>query len=200
MSYSVSMLHVDEQWKDLVKLWQNNFAEGGSPPQWLYNYDILNSRLNWLYKDCPYGSVCTFLVKHDETNTVIGCGSFLPRAVYIDGRLVLAAMAMDFAVNKEHRVAGPALLIQRSIVNELYKRGCEFIFAYPNDHAITIFKRVGYNIVGNTSFWVKPLMVEYKLLNSLKNKFLSRVLGFVPDLILDYFDRKFVDTNYDTVL
>jgi len=196
MSYSVSIFRIDEQWKDLITLWQNNFAEGGSPPKWLYNNDILNSRLDWLYKDCPYGSVCTFLVKHDETNIVIGCGSFLPRIVYVNGHPVLAAMAMDFAVNKEHRVAGPALLIQRSIVSELSKRGCEFIFGYPNDHSLAIFKRIGYNIIGSTSFWIKPLRVEYKLFNYLRSKVLSKALGFVPDLILDYFDRKFVDTNY----
>jgi hypothetical protein len=156
MGYSVTPLRLDQHRDALARLWAENMrnpAIAAAVPQ----------RLRWLYEEAPLGPPSTVLALDDASGEVIGCGSYLPRALWVDGRRVGAGVLCDFAVAKAHRIAGAALTIQRALVETSRAAGLELLYGYPNKKSLAIFKRVGYQVLGETSTWVKPLRVGYKL-------------------------------------
>lgn len=125
--------------------------------------NFLDSRLEWLYERNPAGPPTTILGMHDESGGVIGCGSIIPRQMRIGGQLVSAGMLADFAVSPSHRTAGPALTIQRGIVERSADAGFTFLFGYPNKSSEPILRRVGYQCVGETEAWSKPLRTRERI-------------------------------------
>lgn len=149
-------LRLDEDREALGRLWSENMRDSAIAA-------AVPARLRWLYEEAPFGAPCTILAVEDEGGEVIGCGSYLPRPLSVDGRRVRGAVLCDFAVARAHRIAGAALAIQRALAEAARAAGIELLFGYPNAKSLPIFKRVGYRVAGETSTWVKPLRAGYKV-------------------------------------
>lgn len=125
--------------------------------------DVIEKRLAWFYETNPLGPAKTWFVKDTQANELIGCASVYPRRVRVGDRVVIAGVMADFLVSKKHRIAGPALQLQRTLAEQSAEAGFEFIYGYPNNLAWPIFKRIGYGAVAHSVMWVKPLRTGYKL-------------------------------------
>jgi hypothetical protein len=152
----------------------------------------LEARYRWLYGGAREHRLRTFLVVDDTTGEVIGCSSLVPHAVSVAGVLRPAGIGVDLAIAKGHRVAGPAVVLQRAVV-EAVARGelgeGAFCFAYPNDGALPVVKRVGYRVVAKTSHAVKPVRTGYKLAPRLPSPALAAPLARAGDFALALLDR-----------
>lgn len=138
----------------------NLWREGMSDPK---IQDVISERLAWFYEKNPLGPAKTWLVKDTQAGEVIGCASVYPRRLRVGSQVVTAGVMADFLVSKKHRIAGPALQLQRTLAEQSAEAGFEFIYGYPNEQAWPIFKRIGYQAVARSSLWVKPLRAGYKL-------------------------------------
>ncbi len=125
--------------------------------------DVVDKRLAWFYETNPLGPAKTWFVKDTQAEELIGCASVYPRRVRVGDRVVTAGVMADFLVSKKHRIAGPALQLQRTLAEQSAEAGFEFIYGYPNNLAWPIFKRIGYQAVAQSVMWVKPLRTGYKL-------------------------------------
>jgi hypothetical protein len=169
----------------LLGLWRENLSDKSLAAK-------LDARFRWLYEASPTHALRTFLVVDDATNAVLGCSSLLPHAVSVDGKLVSAAIGVDLAVAKGHRIAGPAVVLQRAVVNAIAaqedpKLGA-FCFSYPNDGALPIVKRVGYKPVAVTAHAVKPARTGYKLDAKIPFPALRKPAAFLGDRALAAWD------------
>ena len=57
----------------------------------------------------------------------------------VNGEMVYAGIAGDFAVDKKHRAYGPAIKIQRDIQNKIDDFKFEFIYGIPNKLSKPLF-------------------------------------------------------------
>ena len=174
MSYTTEMLRPDDQPEALLPLWAQLMSESQVAL-------VGEKRLEWLYGLNPVGPAQTCLGIH-ESDGVIACGSIIPRRITLGGRVVDAGMLSDFAVDKNHRTAGPAIKLQRALASHGTAIGLQFLYSYPNYKAVPIFKRLRYLFVGKAQNWVKPLHSEYKIRKRLNNPLLIKAASAVVDV------------------
>ena len=150
----------------------------------------LASRYDWIYNAWPSARPITVLLRNVESNQVVGCGSILQKVFFVDQTPLTAGICVDFFVNAEHRTLGPAVMIQRWITNLLTTQPIDFLFAFPNQMALSSFLRVGYKKLGTVENYVKLLNAAEKLQQYLKYSLLSKVAAFPLnrlEWIYDYF-------------
>lgn len=146
----------DEHREALERLWAESMSDRRIAA-------VRARRWTWLYEGNPAGRTLTYVVEHVESNEIVGSASVYPRDVLVDGRVCKAGVLADFVTSKAHRVAGPAVMVQRAIANGHRERGIDFLFGYPNKGAAPIFPRLRFKTIGESSLWVKPLRTARKL-------------------------------------
>lgn len=182
MSYSSTSYSPEQHQKALVTLWREDFLDERIR-------DCVEARMRWLYEENPRGRAMTYLSVVDETKQVVGCATYFPRHVRIHGRDVRAGVLCDFAVDKQHRIAGAAIAVQRGLAKSSWPAGFQFLFGFPNAGSVAVCKRVGYKVVGSTTTWVKPLKSGYKVRSFTPAPFMVRPASAMVDMGLDVVDR-----------
>jgi Acetyltransferase (GNAT) domain len=176
MSYAAVPLRLEEHRKELVRLWTEDMGDPRIA-------DVVDERMRWLYDENPYGATRTFLTVQSPGDGVVGCGSFYPRDTFVRGRRVKAAILCEFAVHKDHRVAGAAVTVQRAVASESAAHGVEMLYGYPNKGGIQVFQRVGHKIIGEVANWAKPLRSAYKLREFVHSSPLAKAAGALVDAL-----------------
>ncbi len=176
MSYRIVKMEPKIHRGAVQELWAKNLSK---------HFD---NRFIWLYEEEPHQDTQTWLAIDDTTENIVGAGTVYPRDIYYFGKKSTIGIAADFAINREHRVFGPALKLQQTI-SQLGSNGYEYIFAYPNKSSHGIFKRAGYQEIGHSSTWVKLLHTQHKLIQHVKFKLFAALIALVIDLLLFFFDK-----------
>ena len=156
-------------------------------------------RFEWLYKKNPAGPPTTFIATESQTNNIVGCASVFPREILFNGQIEKITIAADFAVKKKYRVFGPAIPLQKAIIEFLNSGTYLLNFGYPNKAGEGIFQRIGYQHIGYSQAWSKILRINSKLDKKINNTLISSMLSVPVNSILwltDIFkltgDKKFV--------
>jgi len=162
-----------DKYKDaIVNLWKKNLSNASF------------KRFNWLYKNNPYGPAITWLAKDEKTGEFVGCNSLYPREIRINGKNYKMGLAIDFAVDKNYRVFGPALQIEKEITANSKAAGFDFLIAWPSSSSKGVFTRAGYNILSEVDSFVKLVRMKDRILKAVKIPLLADLLGFFTDFLL----------------
>ena len=157
----------------LMRLWRENMSDRRIAT-------VLDRRRAWLYDRNPAGTALTWLVEHVESGEIIGAASAYARMTRVGDRVVKAGILADFVIAHGHRIAGPAVMVQRAIMESARSYGFEFLYGYPNKGAAPIFPRLRYKKIGETSLWVKPLRTAPQL-----KKFIHPIAAHLGGLFAD---------------
>lgn len=176
MSYSIVKMEPKVHRDAVLELWAKNISR------------YFDNRFVWLYEEEPHRDTTTWLAIDDTTQNVVGAGSVYPREISYFGKKLTIGIAADFAINREHRVFGPALKLQQA-VSQYGLNGYKCIFAYPNKTSQGIFKRAGYQEIGHSSTWVKLLHTKHKLIQRIQNKLVTALIALIVDHLLFIFDK-----------
>jgi len=84
---------------------------------------------------------------------------------------MVAGVLSDFTVDRHHRVLGPAIVLQRRILDDCRAAGFDFVFGWPNARAVGVMKRIGYVTLGIAQSWVKPLQTLTRLAPLIEERF-----------------------------
>ena len=122
-----------------------------------YGEASLNEKYAWIYEKNPDGQVLFWLLIHEESGEVAGATTLFPRKFVVDGQLREGSVAGDLLISPHHRSLGPAMMLQRAVVEEVNQQGSGFVVIYPNKNASLIAKRVGYKKVGHLARLVRPV-------------------------------------------
>jgi hypothetical protein len=117
----------------LLKLWRGNL---GTVVRWAEKYD-------WFYLACPWGEPMVRVLRHAATAEWVGVAAVGPRRVRWNGREIRAGLLVDMAVDASHRSLGPALMLQRAVLEDALSV-FDLVYGFPNPKAIPVVKRVGY--------------------------------------------------------
>ena len=156
MSFEAFPLRDENDRAELFRLWRDNFGDHRIK-------DVIGPRWRWLNDSNPAGPVKICVVTHRETGAVIGSAGALPRTLRIGGASVRAAILCDFVVDKQHRVAGAAVSLQRKLAEACFADGIKLLYGFPNRAAFPVFARVGYKTVGTATMMVRPLRSGHHL-------------------------------------
>ncbi len=176
--YSIIRADIEKNRDDILPLLERNLR------------DISAKRYDWLYSASPHGNACCWLAMDRDSERFVGSASLFPRRLYVGGAAVRAAIAGDFAVDREHRAYGPALRLQRTIREALGECGLDVIYGVPNRLSERIFLRIGYSGLGRFGRFVKVLKAEYKRGQYIPPAPLTRVFSSVIDLWFKGFSRE----------
>ena len=155
MSYQ-AMPAQDHHREQLERLWSESMSDRRIAA-------VRDKRWSWLYELNPAGPTVTYVVRHVESDQIVGAASAFLRDVQIRGKLYKAGVLVDFVTHSAHRVAGPAVMVQRAIADGHRQLGIDFLYGYPNKGAAPIFPRLRFETVGESAVWVKPLRTARKL-------------------------------------
>jgi hypothetical protein len=120
--------------------------------------ELNREKLRWYYQENPCGPGHCWLLVTEPDGTVVGTAGLGLRRVRVGEETLLAGVASDYAVDKEHRSLQPALMLQKAVLAK-EESDLPLIYGLPNRNAIAIFRRLGYREVGTLQRHAKVLRV-----------------------------------------
>ncbi|BAO45449.1 GNAT family N-acetyltransferase [Thiolapillus brandeum] len=164
-----------EHRRAIQKLWDNNLHYIGA------------GRYEWLYFNNPAGETITCLAV-TEDGEIVGMASAMRRDFYLHGKCYTACVAIDFAIDSEYRVFGPALQLQRTLAEQAWEQDVDFLMGFPNLASQGILKRVGYTSIGESIRFTQVIRTYSKLIPRLNDRrlpvWLAGPLSAVLDVVL----------------
>jgi len=139
----------------------------------------MQAKYDWFYAQCPYGAPLLQLLRHGPDGTAVGAAAAGPRRMLRDGQPIAAGVLVDLAVLPEHRSLGPALMLQGGLAQAGGER-FGLLYGFPNPKAAAVFKRVGYDRLGDIVRRARVLRHAGYLARRLPRP-LAAVAGFVLD-------------------
>ncbi|WP_457673013.1 GNAT family N-acetyltransferase [Thiolapillus sp.] len=146
---------------------------------------VADGRYEWLYRDNPAGDTLTCLAVHEEKGEIVGMASAMRRDFHFEGEPCRAGIAIDFAIDAEYRVFGPALLLQRTLVEKAWEQGLDFMLGFPNLAAQGVIKRLGYSPIGSGVRFSRLIRSRGKLKELFSRRRIPGWLAVPASLMLD---------------
>lgn len=171
--YSVVAGDVRRDRDDVMTIWHGNLGTG----------ERFGAKYDWFYLSCPWGDPELQLLRHEPTRQYVGAATIGPRRMLWQGREIRAGVLVDLVVNAQHRSLGPALMLQRSVL-ERAMHSFDMVYGFPNPRALPVVRRAGYTRLADMERWSRVLR-HAPYLERLMPRALARPLG----ALLDAFDR-----------
>jgi hypothetical protein len=170
MPYTILKADLKKNKEDILSLWKRNFP------------DLPEERYQWIYENNPAGPASCWLIKENRQNKIVGATSLFPRRILLNGKQVTAGIAGDFAIDKEHRSLGPALLLQKAALPKGSEIPFDFLYGFPNKISEPVLVKAGYKILGEVHSLTKPLKSYYYLKRHANLPVITKPLSFLADL------------------
>lgn len=190
MSYSIIQADIKKHKADIISLWNRNFRE------------IKEARYPWIYEKNPSGLPICYLLKHDDTNSVVGLISLFPRSIYIKGKNVQAYICGDLVVDKKHRTFGPALFLFKAAISKCEEES-SILISFPNKISEVVSLRAGFKILGELIHMTQVLRTYPYVMRYVNFPFLARAISYLLDLFyycLNNFFRKIPNSTHVEIL
>ncbi len=193
MRYSVIKAQIEKNKENIIAVKRRNLG----------NFSELT--FFWKYRDCPFSEAFNWLAQ-DQSGNFVGMASIFPRKFSLNGELLVAGVAGDFAVDKKHRAFGPALQLQKTALESIKENNISFIYSFPNKHSAQVMVRAGYVEIGRIERFVKLLKTEHKFKKYIRFPFIAKLTAKIIDLILkvtssetQYNGKKMQDFNVENL-
>jgi hypothetical protein len=141
-------------------------------------------RFDWLYANCPYGEACAWLVADETSGSAIGAAAAFPRRFYLAGNSIFGWVLGDFCLDPQYRSVGPALQLQRACFSVLEQNQGSFCYDFPNSSMLAVYKRLGFSVTEKMLRLAKPLRVDRKVREMVRNPAAQRVVASVGNTLL----------------
>lgn len=116
--------------------------------------------------------------------------------VFTKKKDLTAGIGGDFIVDKNHRVLGPALFLQETVVSDYGGEKFQILYSFPNKQSETILLRIGCKILGDILSLTKPLKSYYYLKKYKNFHAATKLVSKSIDLVMKYFSKeKYYRTN-----
>jgi hypothetical protein len=129
---------------DLVRL---SLGNGTTPRETSY--------WNWKHRDNPFG-VSPCLVA-EAGGRVIGVRAFMHWGWRSNGSEVRAVRAVDTATHPDWRHKGIFAALTQTLIGQMEHEGVAFVFNTPNGRSRPGYIRMGWESLGRTSLWLRPI-------------------------------------------
>jgi len=141
------------------------------------------ARFEWLYRRNPHGRVRVWLAI-DENREVVGSAAAFPRRLYIGQQEKLGWVFGDFCVSDKHRSLGPAIALQRSLLQAADAEGISVSYDFPSATMAAVYKRLKILPAAQMIRMAKLLRVNRKVREYVRNETLANGISSVGNIFL----------------
>jgi hypothetical protein len=141
---------LDKDRQVIMDLWRRNLSD----------VSHLEEKYDWHFLNSPFGPGQIWILEAD--GKPIGTTSLGMRPLKIRETLATAGVACDLAVNKEHRILQPALLLQHALLSSA-RAGIRILYGVPNSRGALVMKRVGYREFTCVHRYAKVVRISHYL-------------------------------------
>ena len=167
--YTILPINPLEYKTEILKLWERNHPDLAP---------ILPKRFTWIYENNPYRTPKTWLLRYNRTGELVGAASLIPRRMYVDGEPAKGGIAADLVLDKKHRTLGPAIMLERAVVEECEKGEVDLIYGFSPPAASAPQLKAGFRSIGKLVRMVRPLRTK---------PIIEKQLGKIPAAIFSPF-------------
>jgi len=170
-NYSIKPTEFKKVEEKVLQLWEEN------------GYKNRKKLLDWAFGECTFRPPMksSFFVLLNNDDTIVGCCGVVERKIKLFDEYCSSGYPNNFLVDKNHRSLGPALQVQKNVIN---LKNYQVIFAIPNDKSDGVLRRVGYKAIGKMERWVLVLKTEKYLKKHFDNAILVKTFSFLADIFL----------------
>ena len=145
MSYLVRRADIAADRGAILEVWRQSLPSANA------------DHYRWVYEQNPLGPVSTWVLESTEQDAVIGVATVLPRMLSGFGRTWRAGVTIDFAVSQGHRTLGPALMLQKAVLQACRDDRFDVIYGFPVQAASRVQSRAGFTALGRATELRKTL-------------------------------------------
>lgn len=145
------------------------------------------AKYQWFYQRCPFGFPLLRLLRHVPTSTLVGTAGAGRREMILRGNRCRGGVLVDLAVTPDHRSLGPALMLQQGLVDAATEH-LDLLYGFPNPKAAAVFKRMGYERMGEIVRYARVLRHDSYLRSKLP-RWAAAPLGALLDRAFAWTDR-----------
>lgn len=151
MPYAIERADVKRHKEDILEVW-SGVLRTGKPP-----------RFSWIHELNPFGPVPCWVVQETGKQIIVGSASLCPRKLVHHGQTFQGGIAIDYAVKKNHRVLGPAVMLQKAAISSCAEQKFDVLYALPNEQSGPVVLRAGYKLLGKQMTFRKLLRTRSAL-------------------------------------
>lgn len=156
----------------ILQLWERHLP-GGIP--------LPDRRYTWEFLDNPAGRAHVFLLVSDQTGAAVGTTALIPRIMQTANGTGLAGRASLMVVDKAFRLLGPAVMLQRRVLDTAAREEMLAVFSVVPAKALPVFKRLGFREGGLYTRFATPVSLR-KHVERVAGPRLGAALGVPVDL------------------
>ncbi|MCU7933608.1 MAG: hypothetical protein KZQ99_01860 [Candidatus Thiodiazotropha sp. (ex Dulcina madagascariensis)] len=172
MAYSITKADPEDNKDAVIALCTKNLSP------------LSGDRFNWKYIKNPDGKADVWLTHVDNDEVPVGALSVFPRKISVLGQDSLGGILGDYSLSKEHRTLGPALSLQKEIIESFSGLKYNFLYTIPNDKSRLVMRRAGYALIGQNIWLTKPLKSISFVQQRVGNSLLAKVISYPLDILL----------------
>lgn len=139
-------------------------------------------RFEWLYKQNPSGKVRAWLALDHET--VIASGAVFPRRAYMNKMEITAWVLGDFCVSSDYRVLGPAVTLQRALLQASHGANVAISYDFPSLTMTAVYKRLKIEPLTEMIRMAKMLRVDRKLREQIRPGWVSNAAAPIGNVVM----------------
>jgi hypothetical protein len=143
-----------------------------------------DKRFDWLYFKNPHGSGRAWIARDKESQSFLGMASAFPRRVYRQDREEVGWVLGEFCIHEQHRTLGPALKLQRAILDELKSDKIALFYDFPSRSMMAIYSRLSIETSHKMLRLACPIRLDQKLSDLLTSPWLASVVSPIANAAL----------------
>jgi hypothetical protein len=167
-NYRVVAADIETDRDLILEIWRRNLND-------VYR---LEEKFDWHFRNNPRGNGHCWILEAD--GRPVGTTSLGLRAIKLGSEVVVAGIACDLAVEKEHRFLLPALTLQKQLLISL-PGFVKVAYGLPNPGGAAVMKRAGYREVFPVHRYAKALRVSPYLRRNRRLAWSGPILGSIAD-------------------
>jgi len=141
-----------------------------------------DARFNWLYLDSPNGRARAWMAI-SESGRTIGMAAAFPRSFWASGKVEQVWVLGDFSIHPDYRSLGPALQLQRAILESLSNTSYA-VYDFPSPTMMAIYRRLGAPLPGKHVRHVKLIRSDEHVQKWIRRPFLASCISSILNVLL----------------
>jgi hypothetical protein len=135
----------------------------------------------WLYRDNPAGEALALVAADPDSGQIVGAAAAFPRLMQCAGTEGRGFVLGDFCIDQKHRSLGLALALQRACLEGVSIPHPAFVFDFPSQSMLAIYKRLRIEVNGTLVRYAKPLRADRQIAARVPAPVVARGLSLVAN-------------------
>jgi hypothetical protein len=141
-------------------------------------------RFDWLYLANPSGKAQVWAAEDSQTGAMVGASAVFPRLLYENGRERMGFVLGDFCIHPRYRSLGPAVLLQRTSIEEMSSAKHMIGYDLPSANMMAVQRRLGMTSRDRLARLAKPLRTDRRVAARIKMRSVAKGVSMIGNRVL----------------